>query len=109
MRVRFDFQGGYGGLFAATPLSHQLDTDQLPEDVRAQLLELIQRAGILEAGGQQATAESRARDTYRYRLWIQDEAVSGSWAFDDVSAPPEVRPLLNFLQRLALEQRASKA
>ena len=31
MRIKFEFQGGYGGLFAAKPLACEVDVKQLPD------------------------------------------------------------------------------
>jgi hypothetical protein len=108
MRIKFEFQGGYGGLFAAKPLACEVDVEQLPDEDRAKLMGLIENAGIMEAeqerGGRKAR---RGRDVYDYRLNIQDEGSQRSMAFDDASAPSEVRPLLQFLQELALERRRS--
>lgn len=109
MRIRFEFQGGYGGLFAAKPLAYDVDFDQLSDEVRTKLLDLIQTAGVLEAEeGGGAPKAGRGRDVYNYRLEIQDRGLRRSMAFDDASAPPKVRPLLQFLQELALERRKSR-
>lgn len=108
MRIRFEFQGGYGGLFAAKPLAYDVDTDELPDELRTRLLALIQDAGILEGEDRGPVPKAaRGRDVQSYRLWIQDQGASRSWAFDDASAPTEVRPLLQLLQKLALERRRS--
>lgn len=108
MRIRFEFQGGYGGLFAAKPLAYDVDTDQLPDAVRTELMGLIRSAGIMEAEEPDLVAKAgRGRDVFNYRLQIQDQGLRRSMAFDDASAPPKVRPLLQFLQELALERRKS--
>jgi hypothetical protein len=60
--------------------------------------------GEQEGGGPKA---GRGRDLFNYRLQIQDQGLRKSMAFDDASAPPRVRPLLQFLQELALERRKS--
>ena len=110
MRIRFEFQGGYGGLFAAKPLAYDVDIDRLPDEVRTKLKELIQNAGVLEAeeGAAHAPKAGRGRDVYNYRLQIQDGGLRRSMAFDDANAPPKVRPLLQFLQKLAMERRKSR-
>lgn len=108
MRIKFEFQGGYGGLFAAQPLTCDVDVDQLPQEVRSELMGLIANAGIMGAeSAQRRRSAGRARDAYEYRLQIQDEGSQKSLAFNDASAPSEVRPLLQFLQQLALERRKS--
>jgi hypothetical protein len=108
LRIKFEFQGGYGGLFAAQPLACDFEIDQLPHEERTKLVELIENAGIMEAeSGQRRRSAGRARDVYDYRLRIQDQGPEKSLAFNDATAPSEVRPLLQFLQQLALERRRS--
>lgn len=109
MRIKFQFQGGYGGLFATKPLACDVEVEELPEEQRTRLLDLIRKAGIME--GQQETEApkaGRARDAYTYRLRVQGEGIDRSMAFDDASASPAVRPLLQFLQQLALERRSGE-
>lgn len=109
MRIRFEFQGGYGGLFAAKPLTYDIDTDELPDAVRTELMGLIRSAGIMEAEEPDRAAKAgRGRDVYNYRLEIQDQGLRRSMAFDDANAPAKVRPLLQFLQKLAMERRKSR-
>lgn len=108
LRIKFEFQGGYGGLFAAEPLACDVEVDQLPHELRSKLMGLIENAGIMEAeSGQRRRSAGGARDAYDYRLQIQDQGSQKSMAFNDASAPSEVRPLLQFLQQLALERRKS--
>lgn len=103
MHIKFEFSGGYGGLFAAQPLTLDLDAAALPQPDRDKLLTLIGEAKILKQVG----ASEAARDTYSYKLEIEDRGVTTVRTFDDLSAPGTVRPLLQFLQKLALQQRAA--
>lgn len=107
MRIKFQFQGGYGGLFATKPLACDVEVEQLPEEQRTRLLDLIREAGVMEGQAAGAPQAGRARDAYAYQLQIQDQGIDRSMAFDDASASPAVRPLLQFLQQLAVERRRS--
>ncbi|MDH3597663.1 MAG: hypothetical protein OEU09_21270 [Rhodospirillales bacterium] len=106
MHIEFEFSGGYGGLFAAKPLGYRVETDELPDEVRDKLLALIRDSGVLELKPAQATGgPGPQRDVFTYSLTIGEGAAAKSFAFDDASAPPAVRPLLSRLRELAVEQR----
>jgi len=106
MRIEFEFSGGYGGLFAARPLGYRAETDELPDEERDKLLALVRDSGVLELKpARDAGGAGPQRDVFTYRLMIGEGAAAKTFAFDDASAPPAVRPLLSFLRELAMEQR----
>lgn len=106
MRITFEMSGGYGGLFAKRPLSYHVDTDELPEPVREKLLGLVRSCGILELQSEQMVpASPRRPDVYSYALSVTERGVTSFYSFDDVSAPAAIRPLLQYLQERAVEQR----
>lgn len=105
MHIKFQFSGGYGGLFAAQPLTLDFDAAALSKPDRDKLLTLIGDSKILEQARVPEAGSDAARDTYSYKLEVEDRGVTRIYAFDDVSAPVTVRPLLQFLQQLALQQR----
>ncbi len=106
MRIEFEFSGGYGGLFAAKPLGYRADTEGLPEELRDRLLKLIRESGILELEpAPQAGGPGPQRDVFTYSLNLGEGAEAKAFAFDDASAPPAVRPLLNALRELAMAER----
>lgn len=109
MRIEFEFSGGYGGLFAAKPLGYRADTDELPEELRNRLLTLIAESGVLELEPTPASGGTGPqRDVFNYRLTLGEGAEAKTFAFDDASAPPAVRPLLNALRELAMAERLGR-
>lgn len=106
MRIDFESAGGYGGLFTAQPLSYKVDTEDLPQNLRDKLDGLIAASGLLELESvPEAPAPGQARDTFTYKLSLRDRTTAKTFAFDDISAPPAARPLLNYLRELALQAR----
>jgi hypothetical protein len=106
MRIVFEMSGGYGGLFAKRPLSYRVDTDELPEPARNTLLALIRSCGILDLQQEERGSGIPSRpDVYHYTLSLSEKGTVTSLTFDDVSAPPAVRPLLQYLQERAVEER----
>jgi hypothetical protein len=104
MRIEFECSGGYGGLFAKQPLSYRVESEDLPEEMSDKLLQLIGSSGLLDLDAV-AAKPGPARDTFTYKLSLRDRTIDKRFTFDDVSAPPAVRPLLNFLKELALGAR----
>ena len=49
MRVRFEMSGGYGGLYAAEPLTTEVDSEALPEVERDDLVRMARAAATLGA------------------------------------------------------------
>ena len=106
MRIAFEFSGGYGGLYAAEPLRYRADTDALPEELRKRLLGLIGESGLLEAEpAPPASRPGPQRDVFTYSLTLGAGAEAKAFTFDDASAPPAARPLLNALRELAMAER----
>lgn len=106
MRIEFECSGGYGGLFAKEPLSYRVDTGTLPKDLGDELLRLIDASGLLERDAAAATGKpGMGRDVFNYRISIRDQGSAKTFVFDDISAPPAARPLLNYLRQRAIEQR----
>lgn len=109
MRIEFEFSGGYGGLFAKRPLVLRVDTEDLPEDERAGLLDLVQASGLLDREpARPAGHPGPQRDAFAYRLSIHDGDLAKSFAFDDATVPTDAHPLLAFLRKRAMEQRAKR-
>ena len=105
MRIALELSGGYGGLFAKQPLTYWIDTQDMPKETREKLLELIRDSGLLKDEIRPAAGDARARDTFSYRLSVQDGDRTAELACDDVTAPESIRPLLGFLKNLAMAAR----
>ncbi|HZR83974.1 MAG TPA: protealysin inhibitor emfourin [Candidatus Binatia bacterium] len=108
MRIEFEMSGGYGGLFAKSPLTYRVDVEALPEALRDELVGLVRSSAILDEPIAPGTP-SQARDLMTYRLRIADGERDVSVTLDDQSAPARIRPLLQRLQRLAIEARGQRS
>jgi len=81
------------------------DSDELPEDERETFNSLIQSSEILSiASGEYKAGGMAQRDVFSYSLSIINAGVKHVFIFDDVSAPPSVLPLLQFLKEIALKE-----
>jgi hypothetical protein len=104
MRIEFEMSGGYGGLFAKQPLALRVSADDLPEEARRELTDLVAASGLWEA--EPGPKPPGRPDVLHYALAITREGRTRRFEFDDVSLPAAARPLVQFLQARAIERRA---
>lgn len=104
MLIDFEREGGYAPL----RLKYHANTDDIPEDAKKRLLDLIKSSDIMELK-QSDLAPTRAQpDAFSYRINVSGGGKRNSLMFDDITAPLSLRPLLVLLQELSLEQAASE-
>lgn len=94
MKVRFRQTGGFGGLV----LGCDLDTDVMPRDEAEQLLLLIRKANIQEAGDRR---HPHGRDLLVYEVVLEERGRRIKSSFDSMSASPEAESLVQFLAQRA--------
>jgi len=103
MRIDFESSGGFANL----QLSYHIDTDTLAPEQAEELLQLVKSSGVFDL--QQSNLTSKAAggppDIVSYRLSLSDGVRQKTLSFNDITAPPSLRPLLELLRRLALEQK----
>jgi hypothetical protein len=105
MQLRFEMSGGYAGAFAARPLTTVVNVDELPAPERAGLERMIEGTGPPPQGDGRAP---HGGDFMTYRLTITGGGETRQFRFDDMTAPPEVRPLLLYLQQRAIADRVAQ-
>lgn len=102
MHIKFERSGGFAGLL----LTYQADTDELPQEVAEELLRLVESSGVFELQPDEvAPAASGPPDVFFYQLSLSEGSRKKSLSFNDVTAPATLRPLLGYLQKLALDQK----
>lgn len=90
MKVAFTKTGG----FAPIALGCQLDTDKLSSDEATKLKSLVNQSGVMNMADARVAA---ARDVHLYTIDITDGDQQHKVKFDQLSIPPSVKPLLDFL------------
>jgi hypothetical protein len=102
MRIDFECSGGYVPLH----LTYHADTDDLPQVLAEELLELVESSGVFDLQPSEVAPTSTGPpDVILYQLSVSDGGRKTSLSVNDVTAPAELRPLLGRLRQLALEQR----
>lgn len=106
MRINFECTGGFANL----KLSYQADTAALPRELADQITRLVEQSGALSLDPRVAMPEAPGPpDVFSYRLSLSKDGRMTTWTMTDVTAPEPMRPLLELLLSLALEQlRKSK-
>lgn len=100
MHIQFSCTGGIANL----DLTFQVDTDELPKGINEELQNLIRTANLFNFKSSKRTGA----DAFSYHLEIEDEKRKNSFSFTDATAPQEVRPLLDYLRNLAMEEKGGE-
>ncbi|WP_336866110.1 protealysin inhibitor emfourin [Peribacillus frigoritolerans] len=98
MHIKFSCIGGFANL----DLNFEIDTDELPKEKYEDLQNLMKQADLPNAA-QSKMVKTQGFDSFSYQLDIADEKKKQSFSFTDITAPEEVRPLLDYLRNLAIE------
>ncbi|MDQ7862707.1 hypothetical protein RCO48_21815 [Peribacillus frigoritolerans] len=98
MHIKFSCIGGFANL----DLNFEIDTDELPKEKYEELQNLMNQADLPNAA-QSKMVKTQGFDSFSYQLDIADEKKKQSFSFTDITAPEEVRPLLDYLRNLAIE------
>ncbi|WP_017152235.1 protealysin inhibitor emfourin [Bacillus bingmayongensis] len=102
MHIQFICNGG----IANFDLIFQTDTLELPKEKAKKLLDLIKQANLFSLKSSKAgVATTKGADAFSYQLRIEDGKEQKSFSFTDVTAPQEVRPLLDYLRNLAIAEK----
>lgn len=94
MKLSFRKSGGFAPIF----LGCQFDTEANPGPESMQLETLAKASNILSQTNKRVEA---ARDVFYYTFEVQDQGKSNKVTFDQLSVPPEVQPLLDFVMQHA--------
>lgn len=91
MRVSFRQSGGFAPIFVGT----QIDTDAEQGPESTELEKLVMDSGIMKLSDAKVKG---ARDVYFYTFDIHVGELKHSVTLDQLSVPPSVQPLLEFLK-----------
>ena len=101
IRIDFECSGGYTNI----RLVYHVNTDELPQEVANEILGLVESSKIFDLQQSEVSSTSEGPpDVFSYQLSLYEQNRMKSLSFNDVTAPETLKPLLAFLQELALEQ-----
>lgn len=102
MYIQFICTGGIANLH----LTFQTDTDKMPKEKANKILDLIKQADFFNLNTNNLDGSmTNGADAFSYQLRIEDGSKKKSFSFTDVTAPQVVRPLLDYLRNLAIEEK----
>ena len=95
MRIHFEMSGGFAGISMATVIG----SDSLTLDEKNILRSLIDNAKFFELPSE-TPSPNRGADYFSYNITVEGEDLKKSHTIktNDVTMPPELRPLINYLQ-----------
>ena len=95
MKVYFESSGGFMG----TRTSVIVDTDSIPPDEAGQLRDLVNNSNFFDLPSKSPPPPKGAADYFLYKITIQiGEKKSHTIQTNDITMPPELVPLIDFLQ-----------
>jgi hypothetical protein len=98
MKIDFQTSGGYAGL----DLRWSGDTDTATPEVAARITELVTQARLFELRPEDVAPRAPGPpDVMAHRLSVSDGGRQATFSVTDLTAPPEMRPLLGYLRTLA--------
>jgi hypothetical protein len=102
VRIEFKMEGGiayFPGL--SKPVS--VDTDQLPEEERGELEELVKEARFFDLPSDFAPPRKKGADYYQYRITIEARGQRHTVNLTDPVETPGLQKLVSFLRRKSKE------
>lgn len=99
MRILFERSGGFIG----HKTSLTLDLEKLPTDQASTLRNQVEDSNFFSLAAKPETQP--VPDGFRYQITVETELVQHTVSFTDVTAPDELRPLLQELTRMSRTQR----
>ncbi len=102
MHIEFKMEGGiahFPGL--AKPVS--IDTEQLPEEARVELENLVKEAGFFDLPGGSGPPGKRGADYYQYRITIEAGGQKHTVNVADPVEHPGLQKLVSVLRKRARE------
>ncbi|MCC6615601.1 MAG: hypothetical protein IT320_19160 [Anaerolineae bacterium] len=100
MKIAFERSGGFAGL----RLTATIETDDLPPDEAAELVQMVEDARFFDLPGK-LRARPGAADEYQYLVTIATDDQRHTVETTDTAAPETLRTLLNRLNALARRRR----
>jgi hypothetical protein len=103
--MQVDFASSAG--FANLQLNDRANTSIMPEDQAEELEGLVEGSGVfdLEQDEVNPSVTVGRADVISDRLTVSDDNRQTTLWLNDLAAPTSIRPLLAYLQKLALEQK----
>ena len=100
IRIHFERSGGIGGMLVTV----DLDTADLPDETKGEILNLVERAGLFELPAAIGGSGGGA-DRFHYTLNVEDGERRRIVTVEETDVPESLMPLLRLLTRLARSAR----
>ncbi|PFL44544.1 hypothetical protein COJ37_03275 [Bacillus cereus] len=106
MHIKFSCTGGLANLH----LTFQTDTMDLPEEQAKELINLIHQSNLLHLKPSEVNgAAIQGADAFSYELGITDDEKNVSFSVNDLTAPKDMLPVLDYLRNLAIKEKMEKS
>lgn len=100
MQIDFQMSGG----FANIRKIFTKNTDDLSSELRSELLDLIDKSGILDLKQEDLMSTKSIPDAFNYKISLSDKSKKTTIVLNDLSITKNLRPLIERLKILAIHQ-----
>jgi hypothetical protein len=102
MKITYRQTGGFAGISKAC----KLDIDTLDLSEQDKVKELVEKGGFLKERSV-SRVNRFARDTFNYKIFIENDGGKHEWELDDLTVNEVHLPLIKFLRSKAVIARHS--
>ena len=103
-KIKFERTGGFAGI----RLAAEIKMDELPEDQKREILDLLNKADIDELS-EKLSDEKPAPDAFVYSITVESKEREYKVIAGESSLPDDLQPLIEKLEVLAKRQMRKKA
>lgn len=103
-KIKFERTGGFAGI----RLAAEIELDDLPEDQRKQILELLDEMDFEKLPGKLA-ASTPVPDGFVYSITIEADKQEFKVAGGESALPDEMQPLIEILETITKRQMRKKS
>jgi hypothetical protein len=105
MRIEFESSGGFANIM----VNIRVDSKNLPDEVNSEIIRLVEESDFFNIKSSELQPKHHGPpDVMQYKICLQDGKKINTLSVNDVTAPERLRPLLGYLQQLAIAQKTGK-
>ena len=102
-KIKFERTGGFAGI----RLAAEIDMDDLPDDQKREIIELIDEADFDDLA-KTLSNKKPVPDAFNYSITVKSREKEYQVVADEASLPDDLQPLIELLERTAKRQMRKK-
>ena len=103
-KIQFERTGGFAGIHLAA----EIDMEELPDDQKNEIIELLDEADFDDLS-EKLSEESQVPDGFNYSITVKSRNKEYQVVAGESAIPDDIQPLIEILERIAKKQMRNKA